>query len=323
MALFDWLFAAENPDAALMAQAVDDVVDAVEPKVKLHSRYRRKLEPCIRRSIDYLRSLAGEPLEPVLLTRGAWASDQRVNAFFATADDVPACLGRSVDLRRFFDNDHALEAYALLAMKKEERSALSVDDKQQTLVSFSGHRLVAPHAVLAEARLEVGRRILLRLAQVALMRIVAVDQKATELGEHKAYLGARLRILRLAEDGMEGLVEDRSRIAAERKALECELEETVDGYIDAKGSLATLDGYIGHIEEVFSNPEQHVGVSRSKLRVSTLGVRVADDAVGPANELSLVELSIGDLRAAISVARCPRAEMPSKEDLIAQAERLL
>jgi hypothetical protein len=323
MALFDWLFAAEKPDAALLAQAIDSVVDAVEPKVKLHSRYRQKLEPCVRKSIDYLRSLAGEPLEPVLLSRAAWASDQRVNAFFATADDVPALLGRSVELRRFFDNDPAPEAYALLGMKKEERSALSVDDKQQTLVSFSGHRLIAPHAVRAEARVEVGRRILLRLAQVALMRIVAMDQKATELGEHKAYLGARLRILRLAEDGMEGLVKDRSKIAADRKALERELKETVDGYIDAKGSLATLDGYMGHIEEVFSNPEQHVGVSHSSLRVSTLGVRMTDDAVGPANELSLVELSIGDLRAAIAVARCPRAEMPSKEDLIAQAERLL
>jgi len=324
MALFDWLFAAEKPDAALMAQAIDSVVEAVEPKVKMHSRYRQKLEPCVRKSIDYLRSLAREPLEPVLLTRAAWTSDPRVNACFATAHDVPACLGRSVELRRFFDNHPAPEAYALLGMKKEERSTLTVDDIQQTLVSFSGHRLVAPHAALAEARIEVGRRIVLRLAQVALMRIVAVDEKATELGEHKAYLGARLRLLRLAEDGMEGIVKDSSKIAADRKALERQLKETVDGYIDAKGSLATLDGYIGHIEEVFSNPDKHIGVSHSRLRVSTLGVRMADDAVAPANELALVELALGaDFRAVIAVARCPRAEMPSKEDLIAQAERLL
>ena len=72
------------------------VVEAVEPKVKLHSRYRQKLEPCIRRTIDHLRSLVREPLEPVLLNRAAWASDPRVNAFFATADDVPACLGAAM-----------------------------------------------------------------------------------------------------------------------------------------------------------------------------------------------------------------------------------
>ena len=332
MGLFDRLFGAEKPDAALIAEAIDGVVEAVEPKVKLHSRYRQKLEPCVRKCIDHLRSLAREPLEPVLLTRAAWASDPRVNAFFATADDVPAVLGRSHELRRFFDNDPAPEAYALLGMKMDERSVLGMElvgeavqrDVRQTVVSFSAHRIVAPHATRADARLEVGRRLLLRLAQVALTRIVATDEKATELGEHKAYLGARLRLLRLAEDGMEGIVKDRSKIAADRKALERELKETVDGYIDAKGSLATLDGYIGHIQDVFSNPAEHVAVSHSRLRLSTLGVRLTKDAAGPANELDIVELSIGaDFRAAVAVARCPRADMPSKEDLIAQAERLL
>src|SRR5260221_3356933 len=273
MALLDWLFAAEKPDAGVMGQAIDSVVEGVEPKVKMHSRYRQKLEPCVRKSIDYLRSLAREPLEPVLLTRAAWTSDPRVNACFATAHEVPACLGRSVELRRFFDNNPGPEAYALLGMKKEERSTLTVDDIQQTLVSFSGHRLVAPHTVLAEARIEVGRRIVLRLAQVALMRIVAVDEKATELGEHKAYLGARLRLLRLAEDGMEGIVKDSSKIAADRKALERQLKETVDGYIDAKGSLATLDGYIGHIEEECSNPAKHIGLSHSHPPVTILSLR--------------------------------------------------
>src|SRR5258706_16416753 len=104
MALFDWLFAAEKPDAALMAQAIDSVVEAVEPKGKMHSRYRQKLEPGVRKSIDYLRSLAREPLEPGLLTRAAWTSDARGNAFFATAHDVPAYLGRSAGLPRFFAN---------------------------------------------------------------------------------------------------------------------------------------------------------------------------------------------------------------------------
>ena len=330
MALFDRLAGAlfgsgsKPADAELVAQTIDAVVEAVEPKVKLHSRYRQKLEPCIRKSIDHLRSLGREPLEAILLTRAAWASDPRVNAFFATADDVPACLARSHELRRFFDQSAAAEAYALLGMKKEERSVLGVDDVQRTTVSFSEHTLVAPSDTLAGARVEVGRRIVLRLAQAALARILAIDEKATELGEHKAYLGARLRLLRLAEDGMEGIVKDVTKIAADRKVLERELKETVDGYIDAKGSLATLDGYLGHIEEVFSNPGEHIGVSHSRLRVSTLGVRMADDAIGPANELGLVELSIGaDFRAAIAVARCPRTEMPSKEDLIAQAERLL
>jgi len=333
MALFDRLFSKEKPDAALVAETIDAVVEAVEPKLRLQPRYWKKLERCVRHSIEHLRSMAMQPLAPITLARAAWADDPRVNAFFATADDVPACLGRAVELRRFFDQHAGVqEAFALLGMKKEERSVLGVDLKGDTLqrevaqtqVSFSGHRIVAPGATLAAARIEVGRRMIFRLAQIALARVLATDAKATELNQHKAYLGARLRVLRLAKDGMEGIVKDPATIDAEMKSIERELKETVEGYIEAKGSLATLEGYIGHIEAVFSHPEHHVCLSRTPLRLSPMGVRVEVEASGPVNELSLAELTIGtDFRAAIAVVRCPRSELPSKESLIAEAERSL
>lgn len=318
----------------LVADSIDAVVAAVEPRLRLHRRYRDKLDGCMRHTIAYLRSMARERLEPVLLTRQAWGSDPRVNAFFGTADDVPACLGRSPELRAFLDdpgNAAVQEAYALLGMKKEERSVFGMQlegdvqrEVAQTVVSFSGHRLVAPSATLAATRLELGRRIILRLAQVALSRIVAVDAQATELQQHKAYLAARRRMLQLARDGMEGVVEDPAGLEAKIEAVERELEQTAEGYIEAKASLATLDGYLGHIDDVLSHPERHVTLTHTPLRLSRMGVRVEDGAAGPVNELSLAELSIGaDWRAAIAIVRCPRAELPPREDLIAQAERSL
>jgi hypothetical protein len=186
------------------------------------------------------------------------------------------------------------------------------------------HRLVAPSATLAATRLEIGKRIIQRLAQVALSRIVGLDEKATELQEHKAYLGARMRLLNLARDGMEGIVKDPATLREQMRAVERELKQTAEGFIEAKGSLATLDGYIGQIDEVFSHPEQHVALTHTPLRVSRMGVRVDDASAGPVNELSLAELSLGeDWRGAIAIVRCPRAELPPKEDLIAKAERYL
>ncbi len=319
----------------LVADMIELVVEEVEPRVRSHARYREKLDPCICKSIAYLRSIGREPLEPVLLTRAAWNDDPRLNAFFATADDVPACLGRSNELRAFFENPsngEVQEAYALLGMKKEERTVFAPQlegdalkhDVPQMTVSFSGHRLIAPTPALAATRLEVGRRILQRLAQVALSRIVALDAKATELQEHKAYLGARMRMLNLARDGMEGIVKDPATIGEEIKAVERELKETVGGYIEAKTSLATLDGYIKHIDDVFSHPEQHVTLTHIPLRLSRMGVKASDATLGPVNELNLAELSIGDnLRAAIAIVRCPRTELPPQEDLVAKAERYL
>jgi hypothetical protein len=327
--------AEDATERQLIADTIELVVETVEPRVRLNPRYREKLEGCVRKTIAYLRSIGREALEPIPFARAAWNDDPRLNAFFATADDVPACLGRSRELRAFFENpsnQDVQEAYALLGMKKEERTVFGTDvqgdavtqDVAQTAVSFSEHRLIAPAATLAAARLEIGRRILQRLAQVALSRIVAVDMKATELQQHKAYLGARLRVLNLARDGMEGLVKDPATIGEEIKTVERELKETVDDYVEAKASLVTLDGYIKHIEDVFSHPEQHVSLTHTPLRVSRMGIKVEAAATGPVNDLALAELSIGEnLRGAIAIVRCPRSELPPKEDLIAKAERSL
>jgi len=335
------LFGGREPsadDAAerqLVADTIELVVEEVEPRIRFNPRYRKKLDGGVRKAIAYLRALGRARLDPVLFTRVAWNSDPRLNAFFATADDVPACLGRSRELRAFFENpsnQQADEAYALLGMKKKERTVFAPkfegdtlkQDVAQVSVSFSDHRLVAPAATLSAARLEIGRRILHRLAQVALSRIIAVDMKANELEQHKAYLGARMRLLNLARDGMEGIVKDPATIAAEMKAIERELKETVDDYIEAKASLATLDGYIKHVDEVFSHPEQHVSLTQTPLRVSRMGMKVDGEATGTVNELTLAELSIGEnLQGAIAIVRCPRSEMPPKEDLVAKAARYL
>jgi hypothetical protein len=75
---------------------------------------------------------------------------------------------------------------------------------------------------------------------------------------------------------------------------------------------------------VFAHAEDHVSLGHSQLRVSTLGVRVDAEATGPVNEVALAELALGkDFRAAIAIVRCARGDVPSKEALIADAERHL
>jgi hypothetical protein len=303
--------------------------------VRLHARYRETLQGCVRTTIAWLRSHAEQPPDCILLSREAWSADPRVNTFFATLDELAACLGRSRELRAFFAdpvNAGVEEAFALLGMKKEKRTVFAPklegetlkQDVAQVAVSFSGHRILAPAASLAAARAEIGRRILRRLAQVALSRIMALDSKATELQQHKAYLGARMRLLNLARDGMEGIVRDPATIGQQIKAVERELKDTVGGYIEARASLATLDGYIEQIDAVFSHPEQHLSFSHTPLRLTRMGFKVEEASPDVANELVLVEVAVGDNeRGAVALARCPRSELPPQEDLVAKAERYL
>jgi hypothetical protein len=55
-----------------------------------------------------------------------------------------------------------------------------------------------------------------------------------------------------------------------------------------------------------------------------MGFKVAEDSSEDAARLTLSELSIGSgLTVVIAFVRCPRAELPPKEDLIARAGREL
>jgi hypothetical protein len=327
--------AEEAPDQALVEQTVEAMVDEVDRRVRASANYKVKLGSGVRATIAYLRALARQlPEEPLLLSRSAWAHDPYLNAFFATADDVPAFMGRSKELREFFEraeNARVEEAYAFLGMKMEERTifAPKVEDgvlKQdvaQVSVSFSMHRLYGPAASLMEARQEVGRRIFRRLAQVALQQIIALDDKAVELNQRKGYLGARLRLLALAKDGMAGIVEDPATIDRQVREVERELKATVNDYIEAKSSLATLDAYLDRINDVLRNPEQHVSLECAPLRIDRMGIKVDWAESVPSHDLSLTRLRVGPMAGVIAIVKCLRAELPPKEDLLANAERYL
>jgi hypothetical protein len=323
-----------DADDELVAATVEAIVDQVEPRVRMSANYQKKLAGGVRHTLAHLRHLGRElPADLMTLSRKAWAQDPRVNAFFATADDVPACLGRSRELRALFQKEGAQadEAFALLAMKLEERQIFAPKlvggelrhDVPQTAVSFSGHRLFAPALTLPATRLDVGRRLFLRLAQIALKRIIEADERAVDLDQHTGYLKTRLRMLNLAKDGLEGIVEDPSTIDAQIRNVERELKETVDKYIEVKSSIATLDRYTARINEVLLHPEEHIEITPRPLRVNRMGIEVEPGADEPANDLTLHEMRLGETRIVIDLARCPRDEVPPAEDLIAKAERYL
>jgi len=321
-------------DPQLIQDTTDAFVETVEPRVRLRSRYHQKLADNVARTLLHLRELGTRlPLEPVVLSRGAWSADPHLRAFFAAADDVSTCIGRSDEVREFFESHSECdEAYALLGMQRKERTVFAPrlegdvlkQDVQQTTVSFSGHRLLAVAPDMAQARLDVGRRIMQRLAQLVLERIVSIDQQVQDLTLRKAKLATRLRMLHSARDGMAPLVEQGLTIEQQIRDVERELKETTEGYAEARANLLTLDSYIEQMNAVLAQPEQHLALVRVPLRVSRMGVKAEAGQVADVDELDLAELSIGDgLQATIAFVRILRSELPPKEDLLAQAHRLL
>lgn len=314
----------------LLSRVVEFVVDNTEPRIRMVPRYQDKLAPAVIRSAQYLGGLIKVLPQPLDLSREAWASDLRVNAFFATPADVPRVLARSAELRTFFDDAGkrtAQEAFALMALEKSERTVYGValedgllkSDVEQINVNFSGHRIVGPAATQDEARIEIGLRGVRRLLDVVLARIAEIQQQASDLVERKAFLGTKLRMLKSAGFGLEQHV-DHTREIAE---LEAQIARDAKQLLDIKAVSHSIERYIEQISDVLLVPEQHLAMDEVRLRVSRLGVKVAEHSPEPSHELVLNELRLGELSAVIVPVKCRRSDMPAKQGLLAGAERYL
>jgi hypothetical protein len=308
---------ADEIDAALLEQAVDAVVEAVDPRLRLMPRYHKRLAPVVIRSIRYMRSMAPRLPHPIELSRAAWAADPYINAFFATDADVQTLLDRSVELHAFFDTPANVRfdaAYGVLGMRRDERNVLAsalVDgemrrDVAQTTVSFAAHTLlgITQDALLTRGRL--GEAMLKRVAGLALERIVAVRDRATELQTRKSMLAARLRMLELRAGNMQTLAAEQDP-AAEIATTKRELASLAEDHMEVKTSLATLDHSFEQIAAVLGDPERHFGLDTVDLRVSHTGYKLDAASREPAADLRLNELWIGsNLRAVILPVRIPR-----------------
>jgi hypothetical protein len=320
---------------AAIPGTVDLIVETVDPRLKLVPDYQDKLGAGVRHTVTYLRSLVPEPPLPIELSKKTWGSDSRVNTFFASAEDVPRVIGRSKELRAFFDDpQHAgvHEAVALLGMEMREQNVLGIameggmlkHDVAQTTVSFSDHRIVMPAPTLADVRFELGRGILRGLAQIALQHIEAIQARQQDLEETRGRLATKLRVLQGRSAGLHALAEDPDAHKGEIEDLQHRLEQAESELTDAKLSLATLDGYIEQVNDVLMHPEQHVKLDVFRLRVNRMGIKVAEDSAEPASDLTLAKISVGpEFTRVVAAVKCRRDEMPPREDLLAQAEKFL
>ena len=146
-------------------------------------------------------------------SRAAWAADPYLQAFFATADDIPLAFSRAPDLRAYFEQNPGLpEAFAVLGMEMAERKVLGMAlegeivrrDVEQTTVRFGDYRVRICGRSEDDLKAEIERRLVDQLALEGLARIVADQSRRKELEQARALLKSRLQMLERKGAGMRG-----------------------------------------------------------------------------------------------------------------------
>ncbi len=322
---------AEQERAAIIAEAIEEVIAGTEPKLRALSHYDRSLGPVIAGALDYIAGLIARLPPPIELSRRAWQRDPHVNAFFATAADLPLFLSRSKELRDFFQrHPGASQAFAILTLTRKERQVfgLSLQDEMvrrdvaQTSVGFTEPQLLSPSATEEEVRAEARHCALNLYIGLAKKRLTKRQGQREGLDQERLILETRLKGLRAQiRQGTENPAVLQEKIATTEARLAANGQERA-----ALGSFTNrLEAMLAEIHHLLADPGHELQLAPSSLRVDRLGIKQEGGQGNgvAANDLSLLECTTATSQRVITLVRCHRDELMTLDQIVAQVEPYL
>jgi hypothetical protein len=116
--------ASEQPCVGSVAQAVDYVVNGVEPRLRALSSYARRLKGRVVEAFRYIDELAETVPGAYECSRFTFADDPRVNAFFVDPLQLQEVFSQAREVRELFDADPTLEECCACTRRSEASSVL-------------------------------------------------------------------------------------------------------------------------------------------------------------------------------------------------------
>jgi len=301
-----------------LRNAIEHVVDEINPRIRGLNTYRKKLRPCVERALDYCSELVIHVPESIEVSSKTWGKEPTVKALFSGAEDLRRVFSRSPEVRDFFDlHTSAGCCYALLSMERRERTVLGMEmrgdvikrDVKQTAVSFTDHRVVKPSLSEAELKINLEQRAFDTLISCALVKITELVAARHLLEEQQQLREMQLKITALKNRTLGSLVEV--------EALRAQEDRTGQSPEQASARLTTLEDYIDRISDVLGNPQSHLRLSHISMRLSNLNIKLNEQSTDTGHVLKLNEVFLGELQKRIlMIVRFPRDDLWPKQDFL-------
>ena len=339
MGILQWLFGGDDEatdsrvDDAVIDHRIEQIVNMIDPRLKLVTGYRGKLAEAVTQAVLYCRELEAKIPASITASAAAWPDSPLLRALFATAPDVPTIFSRSGAVQEFFEATPGADAaYAgvRFVIREEQRFGMRVQgevvqrDVAQTAVSFGDKKVPLAVTTEREIRTEIRRRAFKFLITEALDQITSANTRREDLTINRTMLKARLDMLRRHRGSMESVLEDGSEIDTKVEALEELLALNARSLAEFPTAEQTLEYILKRVKAVLTHGAQYIQVKPVTLRLDPMNIVVPAGAAEPANEIVLPEVSVkGKPSLSLIVACFPRGELIPRASLADEARRLL
>ncbi len=318
-----------------IVHAIERVVDGTDSKIRLINGYQKKLWNAVSYSLDYVDDLVERIPGAMNINRNSFISDPSIHAFFVNIEHLQSSFSRSSELRDFFDseeNRELTESYALLCMKRKEKSTFGIEldgamlkrDVPQVTVGFADHQVLSPAPTEEQAREGLKKCLFDGLVTNALECISSRRSSRQLLENRKRHLQIELRNLESHSQKPESFTESSSSNYSQIREIERKVDDIEKKLRKTETTIATPNDYLEQVNKVMKHPEKFVRLKNFSIKINKLGIKIKKGSAQSGNRINLAEVTIGEARRRIvTLAKYPRSEMLPKEDFLDKARRVL
>ena len=340
MGLFSWVRAKPRADRrslldeAVVQAGIAQVVEQVDPRLRLIGNYQKRLKPAVEVALCYAAELVARLPAAREASAKSWNTDPTIHALFASVADLRTFFGGSKGLRALFSSPEANrnEGFAMVTMSRREHKRFGTRsegdtiqrDVMQTSVDFFDRQILAPSGSEEEVRSSLVGRVFEALVLHTLADLAARRSRKDSLERERAVLKNRLKILQGKpadvgspfEPGIIG-THDLEAVREELDRNERELHEVLTG-------TQTLDDSLAHVNAVLGQPDKQFSLASITMQLDRMNIRVDEHQSTSGEPVSLMEATlVGKPPRVGLLVNFPRSDMPPERDLLKEARRYL
>ena len=340
MGILDWFknrpaqFEPDSLPDEVVTKAIDKAIALTNPRLKLIRSSQEQLASPVQKCVSYLRDGMLKLPAAIEVSNANWSSEPVLRAFFASAQDLTLALGRSRNLRTFFEKYSSLDsAYIVLGMTYNERHVRGLSlqgdivqqDASQKVIDFSVPRVRICGQTEQEVRRLLGAQSFEYLVAQAMTEISEIRSERLELEDSRNLIRARLRLLQQQGPGL-GSVFEAGPENTEQLKLETQLLENERQMEEIGSSQEVLENELECLCEVLDNPERYIRFERTEVKMSTLNVVLDEDSTDVSSNVVFtmaILAGMPSVHRAFVLGKLKRSELPKVTLNIANAERFL